>query len=127
MPEAAVMLASKWEGEDPTGWWMSEKLDGVRAWWTGSTLLSRLGNTINAPAWFTAGLPKVPLDGELWCGRGQFTEAVSIVKNAARQDDWKVCAQVACAHLSCEGFDGGLWSGEKHTYMHNTVRDVPGV
>lgn len=86
------MLASKWEGEDPTGWWMSEKLDGVRAWWTGSALLSRLGNTINAPAWFTAGLPKVPLDGELWCGRGQFTEAVSIVKNAVRQDDWKVCS-----------------------------------
>lgn len=90
MPATAVMLAAKWEGEDPTGWWMSEKLDGMRAWWTGSAFISRAGNAINAPAWFTAALPKVPLDGELWCGRGQFTQVVSIVKNAARQDDWKV-------------------------------------
>ena len=118
------MLASKWEGEDPTGWWMSEKLDGVRAWWTGSALLSRLGNTINAPAWFTAGLPKVPLDGELWCGRGQFTEAVSIVKNAARQDDWKVCI-LDFFRKELGDFDSVLcvcvWA------MKNTVRDIPGV
>ena len=124
MPGAAVMLASKWEGEDPTGWWMSEKLDGVRAWWTGSALLSRLGNTINAPAWFTAGLPKVPLDGELWCGRGQFTEAVSIVKNAARQDDWKVCI-LDFFRKELGDFDSVLcvcvWA------MKNTVRDIPGV
>lgn len=31
----AVMLAEKWDVEktDPKGWWMSEKLDGVRAKW----------------------------------------------------------------------------------------------
>lgn len=31
--DIAVLLAQKWdlaEGPDPTGWWMSEKLDGVR-------------------------------------------------------------------------------------------------
>src|SRR5947207_2873726 len=29
-----VLLAHKWEIEhDPTGWWMSEKLDGIRAYW----------------------------------------------------------------------------------------------
>ena len=98
MPSTAVMLASKWEGEDPTGWWMSEKLDGMRAWWTGSSFISRAGNAINAPSWFTAALPKVPLDGELWCGRGQFTQAVSIVKNAARQDDWKVSKHHGTSH-----------------------------
>jgi len=30
----AVLLANKWDlgdGPDPTGWWMSEKLDGVRS------------------------------------------------------------------------------------------------
>lgn len=87
---ANVMLAEKWDNQDPTGWWMSEKLDGVRAWWTGSSLLSRLGNAFQAPKWFTEKLPNVPLDGELWCGRGQFKEAVSITKSSKRQDDWKV-------------------------------------
>src|SRR5690242_14369356 len=31
-----VLLAHRWENDlDLTGWWMSEKLDGVRAWWDG--------------------------------------------------------------------------------------------
>ena len=34
MSGITCMLAEKWEPEiDPTGWWMSEKLDGVRAVW----------------------------------------------------------------------------------------------
>lgn len=32
------------------------------------------------PDWFTEALPKVPLDGELWCGRGLFHKTMSIVK-----------------------------------------------
>lgn len=33
---SAVLLADKWEsGKDPTGWYMSEKLDGVRGYWDG--------------------------------------------------------------------------------------------
>ena len=51
---------------------MSEKLDGVRAWWTGTQFLSRLGNIYHAPDWFIAGLPNVPLDGELWLDRKAF-------------------------------------------------------
>ena len=39
------------------GWWMSEKLDGVRAYWTGKEFLSRLGNPLHAPDWFCQGLP----------------------------------------------------------------------
>jgi hypothetical protein len=42
---------------DPTGWHMSEKLDGVRAFWNGTQLLSRLGNPFAAPEWFTKDLP----------------------------------------------------------------------
>ena len=37
---------------------------------------------INAPAWFTAGWPAEPMDGELWAGRGRFEQAQSA---AARQ------------------------------------------
>jgi DNA ligase-1 len=59
---------------------MSEKMDGVRAYWSGSKFYSRAGNEFFAPAWFTKTLPKQPLDGELWCGRGLFQKCVGFVK-----------------------------------------------
>jgi DNA ligase 1 len=59
-------------GINPADYLVSEKLDGVRALWDGSTLRFRSGRSVNAPAWFTARLPRTPLDGELWMGRGQF-------------------------------------------------------
>ena len=41
-----VMLAQTYDPDrdDPTGWLMSEKLDGVRCYWDGSTLYTRNGN-----------------------------------------------------------------------------------
>jgi DNA ligase-1 len=84
-----VLLAHKWEGMDPTGWWMSEKLDGVRAYWNGKTFISRLGNAFLAPAWFTEGLPESPLDGELWYGRKLFQKTTSIVRRTDGSDEWK--------------------------------------
>jgi len=85
-----LLLAERWTGEaDITGWWMSEKLDGVRAFWNGSTFLSRLGNEFLAPEWFTAGLPNVPLDGELWLDRRKFQRAVSIVRRRDRSEHWR--------------------------------------
>ena len=74
---------------DPTGWWMSEKLDGVRAWWDGKGFVSRLGNAYLAPDWFTKTLPDFPLDGELWLGRKQFQRCVSIVRRQDRNDAWQ--------------------------------------
>lgn len=87
-----VLLAQKWsDAKDPTGMWMSEKLDGVRGYWSGSCFYSRQGNPFKAPAWFTKDLPKEPLDGELWCGRGLFKKALSIVKcqKDSVAGDWK--------------------------------------
>ena len=49
-------------------YWVSEKLDGVRAFWDGETLVSRRGNPFVAPPWFVEGFPAAPLDGELWMG-----------------------------------------------------------
>lgn len=87
-----LLLAHRWENDgDLAGWWMSEKLDGVRAYWNGTTFFSRLGNRYIAPDWFTEGLPDTPLDGELWVGRGQFQKTVSIVR---RQDAGKQWEQV---------------------------------
>ena len=46
-----------------------------------------------APSWFTKDLPKEPLDGELWCGRGLFQKTLSIIKKTVNPekyaDDWK--------------------------------------
>lgn len=58
-------------------YWVSEKYDGVRAYWDGRQLWTRQGHRIHAPGWFTAGWPSQPLDGELWAGRGRFTTASS--------------------------------------------------
>jgi len=81
-----LLLAERWENDiDLAGWWMSEKLDGVRAWWTGREFLSRQGNVYCAPDWFVAGLPSLPLDGELWLDRKTFQRTVSIVRRHDRK------------------------------------------
>ena len=59
---------------------VSEKYDGVRAIWTGEKLLTRTGNPIQAPGWFTEPLPAVWLDGELWTKRQDFATVSSIVR-----------------------------------------------
>jgi DNA ligase-1 len=88
--KAPVMLAHQWDHKvEIKGWWMSEKLDGVRGYWTGDKLMSRQGNPFNAPEWFTRGFPSTPLDGELWAGREQFPELVSIVRRKSADTDWK--------------------------------------
>ena len=75
---------------DPTPYLVSEKYDGVRGLWDGQTLRSRAGNSIAAPAWFLAKLPKRSLDGELWVARGQFEKASSYVRKTTPQDDeWR--------------------------------------
>jgi DNA ligase-1 len=76
--------------QDPAGYLVSEKLDGVRAYWDGSNLRFRSGRPIHAPAWFTAGLPSHPLDGELWMGRRSFEQLSAAVRREAPLDEeWK--------------------------------------
>jgi len=85
-----VALAHTWDGSmDVSGWWMSEKLDGVRGYWTGTAMLSRSGKRYNVPTWFTVNFPPTPLDGELWLGRQQFAELVSIVRSQDAGDAWR--------------------------------------
>ncbi|WFD37140.1 uncharacterized protein MJAP1_000082 [Malassezia japonica] len=96
-----LLLASTWptrsdgaprrtgDALDPTDWWISEKLDGVRALWDGQRLWSRRGKEWNAPRWFLEQLPRdLTLDGELWMGRGLF-EHTSGVCRSHRQDEWE--------------------------------------
>lgn len=70
-------------------YWVSEKLDGIRARWDGEKLLSRNGNIIHAPAWFIANLPKELLDGELWLARQSFEQTASIVLRDTPTEEWQ--------------------------------------
>ena len=96
-----VQLCEKWDGsvEIPGSWLMSEKLDGMRAFWDGGVtrgmlksqvpwayckkdarlrtipratgLWSRYGGVIQAPDWWLDRLPNIMLDGELYDGPSQ--------------------------------------------------------
>lgn len=85
-----LLLAQSWDNAtDLSGWWMSEKLDGVRAYWDGKQMLSRQGNVYHAPEWFVEGLPNTPLDGELWIDRKRFQQTISVVRRQDKSDHWK--------------------------------------
>jgi DNA ligase-1 len=85
-----LLLAESWDNAaDLAGWWMSEKLDGVRAYWDGKQFLSRQGNLFHAPDWFIESLPTSALDGELWIDRKKFQRTVSIVRRQDKSDLWK--------------------------------------
>lgn len=97
-----LQLAHKFDMHGGThigGWMVSEKLDGIRAFWDGGIsrglpasevpyanvtkdyrykepplatgLWSRYGKVIHAPTEWLDQLPHTPLDGELWVGRGE--------------------------------------------------------
>ncbi len=84
-----LLLAQTWTNDvDLSGWWMSEKLDGVRAYWDGKQFLSRQGNLFHAPDWFVEKFPPMPLDGELWLARKSFQRTFSIVRRQDKSDLW---------------------------------------
>ncbi|GGA23040.1 DNA ligase [Dyella nitratireducens] len=86
-----VMLANVYHaGITLSDYWVSEKYDGVRGYWDGETLRTRSGAIIPAPAWFTAKLPKTPMDGELWAGRDRFEQASSTIRQQSADDEaWR--------------------------------------
>lgn len=87
----ALMLAKVYHpGIALQDYWVSEKYDGVRGYWDGQQLLTRGGQRVFAPAWFTESWPAVAMDGELWAGRGAFQQAVSTVrKQTPDEDAWR--------------------------------------
>ncbi|MHB1092039.1 DNA ligase [Thiobacillus sp.] len=87
----AMLLAEVYAANvDVTQYWISEKFDGVRAQWDGNTLHFRGGGIVPAPAWFTANFPALPLDGELWIGRGRFDALSGTVRKIEAVDaEWR--------------------------------------
>jgi len=68
MNENQMQHGTDWNGEDLTGWWLSEKFNGCRAFWDGETLWSRGGIAINIPDDWRVELPAIPLDCEMYDG-----------------------------------------------------------
>lgn len=87
----AIPLANVYhQGVDLQHYWVSEKLDGVRAFWDGEQFWSRGGHVYQAPDWFTEGFPDHPLDGELWSGREQFAQLSGVVRKQQPVDsEWQ--------------------------------------
>ena len=81
-PAPGVLLANVYGDHlDPSLYLASEKFDGVRALWDGRTLRFRSGRRVHVPATFTAALPPVAVDGELWLARGRFDALSGIVRS----------------------------------------------
>jgi DNA ligase-1 len=77
----AIQLATTYKTtKNINDYWVSEKLDGMRAYWTGKQLLTRQGNLIYTPLWFTENWPTTVMEGELWIGRDQFQQTLSCVR-----------------------------------------------
>ena len=90
-PAPQVTLAERYDGQsDLADYWVSEKFDGVRGYWTGEALITRGGTPIAPPAWFTAGWPDTPMDGELWIDYGEFARVSGIVRTHDASDrQWR--------------------------------------
>jgi DNA ligase-1 len=91
--EPPVALAEVYhlgEDIDLAAYRVSEKYDGIRAWWDGHRLITRGGQAISTPAWFVEHWPRVALDGELWAGRGHFEDASGIARRLSADDaQWR--------------------------------------
>lgn len=104
---------------DPTGWFMSEKRDGVRAIWIPKKgLFFRSGKPISAPTWFTQALPtQCVLDGELFIGRNQFPKTVSTVrKKHPLESEWK--------KITFEVFDAPKIKGPFSNRLHYLTHQI---
>lgn len=84
-----LQKANSYNSQNIEGWIMSEKLDGIRAYWDGKSLLTRHGKIINAPKYFTQDFPPFELDGELWSKRGDFENIQSIVLDKNPSKKWQ--------------------------------------
>ena len=91
MNEKDMQHGYEWGVEDLTGLFISEKMNGCRAYWDDSTLYSRGGIAVRVPQYWREQLPQTPLDCELYdgidgvyrCGAairyGKFTDTMSLI------------------------------------------------
>lgn len=86
-------------------------------------LWSQYGNPIMAPDWFLNQLPAVPLDGELWAGRGNFQKVMSTVRKDKPIDtEWK---RIQFGIFGTPDF--GTFSQDGEIKNANQLTDIRGV
>ncbi|BHH85971.1 DNA ligase [Desulforhopalus sp. 52FAK] len=84
-----LMLPKSYTGKEVgEDWLWSEKLDGVRGEWTGTEMLTKQGNRLDVPVYFTENFPPFPLSGEIWGGRGTFERTSGIVATSGQDKGW---------------------------------------
>lgn len=90
-PAPELLLANSYHSDiELQNYWVSEKYDGVRAYWNGVDFISRQGHIFPAPHWFKKPLPETALDGELWLGRGEFGALSGLVRRQSPDaEDWR--------------------------------------
>ncbi|PCH97265.1 MAG: DNA ligase [Gammaproteobacteria bacterium] len=81
LPKPSIQQATPYKTvTDINQYWLSEKLDGMRGYWNGKQLLTRQGNLIHSPKWFTKNWPVGTMDGELWIKRDYFQQTLSCIR-----------------------------------------------
>ena len=92
-----VMLANKYAGQNPTDYFISEKLDGLRSVYDSETdtFWSRTNKQFFAPKFFTKLFPKeyqgkpLIIDGELFMGRSNFDKTGIFRKKIPISEEWE--------------------------------------
>lgn len=83
-----VQKPKVYDDQNISGWYMSEKYDGIRGYWDGKNLYTKTGKLIYTPKSFTKNFPSFALDGELWSKRDDFENIQSIVLDKKPSDKW---------------------------------------
>lgn len=121
-----LLLLKTYKDQNITGWVMSEKLDGIRAYWDGKNLISRGGKIIHAPKWFTKAYPPFEIDGELWTKRGDFENIASIVRDKIPSKAW---SEVSHHIFEVPHAKGGLFKrlSKVKPYEGKIIKIVPQI
>ena len=124
--EINLMLLKTYKDQNITGWVMSEKLDGIRAYWNGKNLLTRSGNIIYAPKWFTKDYPPFEIDGELWTKHKDFEHIISIVRDRTPSKEWK---QIRHYIFEVPNAKGGLFErlNRVKKYENGIIKTIPQI
>lgn len=97
---------NKIKEQNLTGYFMSEKLDGVRGLWSGSEFKTRQNQVIKTPSFFTKNFPPFALDGELYINQNGFDKISALVRSKEAKDEaWQMVSyNVFDVPEACEKF-----------------------
>jgi len=121
-----LLLLKTYKDQNTTNWVMSEKLDGIRAYWDGNQLLTRNGKKIYAPKWFTKDYPSFKIDGELWTKRDDFENISSIVRDKIPDENW---SQIKHYIFEVPNAKGGLFQrlSKVKPYENDYIKILPQI